>query len=323
MTASIADPLLAGANGTDGDVGTPAKVVDAASSAKPVSYKKCYFTVAWLSLTSLGLLGLACVYSPLMSPKPPGTLAVTGWGDPSCYTVTGGTCMVYGCNADRGAVCGYGHNCVCKEGCTGADGLCYHNVSSYKLVGKNVRFKNVKYSDQSLYAARTWFMEQLRTTSSEGKYADLWNVYKMPGYDWLHQQEMFLFSPVEFPEYAAGVASTKMAAYIPTGGKGKDNSGGVVVPVGSMFIVSLFHLTSRHLLANRYPFNIGYVMNTMCKPRSHPNAVEINGALGQASWYEHHASWEVFGWVWSDPREGGYWVADPPLDIPEIKFCGR
>merc|ERR1711862_379967 len=111
------------------------------------------------------------------------------------------------------------------------------------------------------------FMEQVRTTSSEGQYADLWNVYKMPGYDWLHQQEMFMLSPAEFPEYAAGVSTTKMPAYIPTGGKGDDKSG-VVVPVGSMFIVALYHLTSRHLLANRDPFNIGYVMNTMCKPRS-------------------------------------------------------
>merc|ERR1719433_1347186 len=130
--------------------------------------------------------------------------------------------MVSDCNTDRQAVCTSDHNCVCAHGCTGADGRC-RSMSSYSLVGKNVRFRYVKWSDQYLYAPRTFFMEQLRTTSSAGVFADLWNVYKMPGVDFAYGQEMFLLSPVEFPEYAAGVADTKMSAYIPSNdGKGKD-----------------------------------------------------------------------------------------------------
>jgi len=228
--------------------------------------------------------------------------------------------MISNCYAERGAVC-RGSNCVCANGCTGADGIC-RNISSYKLVGKNVRFRNVKFSDQYLYAPRTWFMEQIRTTDTAGQYADLWNVYKMPGKDYQYGQEMFLLSPVEFPEYAAGVADTKMRAWIPLGDKKGADGNGIVIPVGSLFVVDLYHLTSRHLLANKYPFNIAYIMNNICRPNSHPNAVEINGALGRASWYIHHASWEVFGWVWSDPGEGGYWVPEPPLDVP-LQICGH
>merc|ERR1719362_2037371 len=85
--------------------------------------------------------------------------------------------------------------------------------------------------------------------------------------------------------------------------------------------VLLYH-GGRRRLANKFPFNIAYVMNSLCRPNSHPEAVQINGALGTASWYIHHASWEVFGWVWSDPGEGGYWVPDSPLD-DDIPVCKR
>jgi len=183
----------------------------------------------------------------------------------------------------------------------------------------------VQYKDQYMYAPRTFFMEQLRTTASKGVYADSWNLYRVPGHLWkpglsvggyIGSDVAYLLSPVEFPEYAAGVASTKMQAWIPLGGDSKSNSGsGIVIPVGSMLVADLYHLTSRHGLANANPFNPASVMLTMCVPKGHPNAVEINGAVGQASFYVHHASWEVFGWVWSDPGEGGYWVPEPPLNF--------
>jgi len=242
--ASISNPLLAGSYVADGEKGTMMEKVDAASIAEPAFYRKCYFTVACLSLVSLGLLGLACVYSPLTSPRTPGTLLVNGWGDASCYTFTGGTCMVENCYAFRDAYCTSDHNCACANGCTGADGICHHNISSYNLVGKSVRFRNVKWSDNYLYAPRTFFMEQLRTAPfpEVGTYANLWNVYKVPGLDSQYHQEMFLLSPVEFPEFAAGVADTKLSAYIPSNGKSGVDNGGIVIPVGSMFTVSLYHL---------------------------------------------------------------------------------
>jgi len=291
--ASIIHPLLAGANVVDGWIGAMTKEIDSASSNKPASYRKCYLTVTWLSLTSLGLLGLACMYSPLMRPKSPGTVLVPGWGDAACYTVTGGTCKILNCHPERHAVCSLG-NCVCETGCTGADGNCY-NIRNYSLVGKSVRFTNVKYSDQYLSAPDNLW-EQLQGSTKP----DFWNVYKMPGGDFQNGHEMFLLSPVKFPEYVAGIANNHGISTDP-------------------FIVSLYHLTSRHLAANWFPYDPGLVMNALCRPHSHPEAVEINGRHGASSWYMHEFSSNVFGSVSTNPGEGGYWVPEPRLDIP---LCG-
>jgi len=310
--AGISDPLLRTA---DEGGAKEAEVVEVPKSARPWP-RKLYLAVGLLGACACGL-ACAGARSPKAYPTAALTSLVSGWGDAACYTVTGGTCMIYGCNADRGAVCGVGHNCVCESGCTGADGIC-RPTAGYQVIARNVRLRNAKFSGQYLYAPRSWFMEQLRVTDQKGKYADLWNIYKLPGKDYLWRQDMYFLSPAEFPEYAAGVANTKMEAYVP--GKGGGDNSGFVVPVGSLFVVDLFHLTSRHGLLDRDPFNIGQVMNTLCRPREHPEAIQISGSLGQATWYVHHASWEVFGWVWSQPGEGGHWVPEPPLNHT-LPFC--
>lgn len=325
--AEVKAPLL-GADGQEAGA-----FDDVAGQCKKSSFAKTrrYLSVAALCLAGVGMLNAASYYRKKIVPSYFSS-TTTGWGEASCYKNTGGTCYIQGCNADRKAECSTGH-CWCKEGCVGSDGLCRADVSSYKLVASNFRLKNFYWKDQYMYAPRTWFMEQLRTTTANSGYADLWNLYELPGPMWVpyglsgafKDTPGYFLSPVEFPEYAAGIASTKMQAYVPTGGGGKNNkgsSGGIVIPVGSMFVVDLYHLTSRHLLANTAPFNPAVVMNSLCRPAKYPEAIEINGGFGQASWYVHTASWEVFGWVWSDPQEGGYWVPDPPLNI-SLPTCRR
>merc|ERR1712194_550456 len=104
-----------------------------------------------------------------------------------------------------------------------------------------------------------------------GGYPDRWNIYQMPGQQWVPyglqgsftEHHGYLISPVAYPEFAAGISDTKMKAYIPLNSNSKGSgshssrgsSDGIIIPVGSMFIVSLYHLTSRYLMANRCPFD--------------------------------------------------------------------
>merc|ERR1712232_996655 len=211
-------------------------------------------------------------------------------------------------------------------------GKCRHDLNQYELMASNFRLRNVKWKDQYLYAARTWFMEQLRTTVYKGKYADTWNLYRVPGPTWtpygaqigamgdqgtishgaglgyLINGSRYILSPVEFPEFAAAIANNKARLSIPVGGD-KNHDPDFYIKVGSMYAVDLYHLTHRHLAANRFPFDPSLIFNDICRPQNAPTAtaIEINGMFGTASWYVHTASWLVYGWVWSDPSEGGYW----------------
>merc|ERR1712176_321917 len=121
--------------------------------------------------------------------------------------------------------------------------------------------------------------------------------------------DAYIVSPVEFPEYAAGIAKN----WKPRINKVRDD----LYFTGSDWQVELFHLSSRLLLANAMPFDPRRVLNSLCKIG---NAVRIKGGLGQVSWYLHHLSWRVFGWGQTDPEEGGDWVPEPLFDFP-LESC--
>lgn len=41
-----------------------------------------------------------------------------------------------------------------------------------------------------------------------------------------------------------------------------------------------------------------------------------------AWFYVHHASWQVYGWLWSNnPGAGGLWVPDPPFPSGSVPQC--
>jgi len=235
------------------------------------------------------------------------TELVEGWGDARCYTFTGGTCHIEGCDAVRNATCSGWGKCFCATGCAGADGLCYPTQG--EIVASNFKLRNVKYNNQYMYIPSVFFEEQLRTTEFPGKYATSFNLWKVPGSSRL-VEDMYYLQPVAYPEYTVGIGITKMWDPFLV-----STSGFVIpIPLGSLFPAYAYHMTTRHLLAKYQPFNPVMMMMDVCTPAAQPDAVVLNGAMGKASLYIHHLSWEVFGWVWSDPGEGGYWVPDPPID---------
>lgn len=250
-----------------------------------------------------------------------------GWGEAKCYKVTGGTCRLGRCRAERNAKCSFG-TCYCETGCVGADGVCRSNLQEYKLVASNFRLRNNKWQDQYLYTPRTQFFEQLRVTEYKGKYADKWNLYEIPGPTWLpdFQQVMalggsvndinwgfgyrvdeprYILSPAEYPEYAAAIANNDLR---------------ITLGVGSLYSVEVYHLSKRHLLADALPFNPSLIFNRLCRPPGSPAAVEIDGLYSTAAWYVHMASWKTYGWMWGDPKAGGHWQMETesgqPIDIP-------
>jgi len=232
--------------------------------------------------------------SALVGAQPPG-----GWGNAQCYAVTGGTCSFTQCDPARKARCTWAQ-CTCAPGsCVGADGVCHH--SEARLVASNFRLRNVKFRDQYLFAPKNFFEEQLRTTVNVGMFPDLWNLYQLPGLAFTNNQSLFYFlRPVAYPEYVVGVGQSVMSdAGLP----------------GSIYSALLLHLTSRRGPLNWLPYNPSLAMSSFCTPAGHADSVVISPLAGTASLYIHHLSWEVFGWVWSDPGEGGYWTPEPPLSV--------
>lgn len=253
---------------------------------------------AFLGL-ALGALGLLYRAEPpagsFGGALPALNTSLAGQANGACYLWTGGTCRVFNCNSARKASCVWG-SCVCKSGCVDASGNCDHAISGYELVASNIRLRNVKY-DQYLYTPRTWFMKQLRVESQAGKYADEWNVYRVPGTAF--GKEYYLFSPTEYPTYAAGVTADR-----------------------APFQMSLTRVIVVDMSRNdQDPWGL---FQYVCESTTHPGAWEISnfhdGGNG-VKWYVHRGSWEVFGYFFgalvssAKVGEGGEWMPDPPVSL--------
>merc|ERR1712039_580007 len=79
----------------------------------------------------------------------------------------------------------------------------------------------------------------------------------------------------------------------------------------------VFHMTSRILLADSYPFPPLTMLTTLCIPKGgqQSGAVEVNSFAGTVSLNVYPLSWEVFGRIWNDPGDAGSWVPEPPFDF--------
>lgn len=264
--------------------------------------------LAKVLLVSTVLLGLACAACGLLYRAGPSQNSLGGaqsvpqtdlrdWAKLPCYTVTGGTCFVQDCKPERHADCSFG-SCLCSAGCVGADGNCYKDIKGYELVASKIRLRNIKFTDY-LYTPRTWFLQQLRVTSTPRTYADKWNVYRVPGTAF--EEEYYMISPVEYPGYAAGI-TTDMTV------------------TAKVIVVDIRN-------NNQDPWGI---FQYLCEPPHHPGAWQISNVHMQGQgvkWYVHHGSWRVFGYLWgalraaADVGEGGEWMPEPPINL-SLPRCG-
>jgi len=189
----------------------------------------------------------------------------------------------------------------------GADGNCHS--SGPQKVASNFKLRNVKFDDQYLYASTNPMYSQLRTTRSPDD-TSLFNLYRLPGK--LFQTKVlganvsrnggidaYFLQPVKQPEYTVGLSDSYQV-------------------LGSQLAVDIFHMTHPHA-ADAAPFDPALMMMKTCTPRGHEDAVEFDiipsSGVGGSAMYIHHGSWLVYGWAWSSPSDGGYWVPEPAFDF--------
>merc|ERR1712107_924118 len=74
--------------------------------------------------------------------------------NPECWGFTGGTCAVFGCHAERRAVC-KSWFCVCDSGCAGLDGKCHQKQS--KLIASGIKFESRAWPSHYLHGFPPYF----------------------------------------------------------------------------------------------------------------------------------------------------------------------
>jgi len=251
------------------------------------------------------------------------------WGTSKCYKYSGASCSeITGdgtCPASRQSECSSFGYCWCPNGCVGSDGHCYSNVTEYKLVAKKIKFRNMYWTDQYLYAPHYGGFMQLRTAAKKYSwYAFEWDIYELPGNMYHTGKPGYFISPHQYPGYVAAVATSNWAVHIPGTGPDLDAqhhqiNGGTTIPVGSQYVVDTYS-TNPPL----GPYSPDLLVNHICTPREHPDehAVEIWGAFGKIPWYLHMFSWLVYGYSFGDAGQQGYWVVEPPIQH-QFPLCPR
>lgn len=237
--------------------------------------------------------------------------------------------------ADPAAPPGAG-KCACPNGCMGADGSCYTNVTN-KLVASKFTIKNAKWPDYKMYVQRMSVFNQMKTTSFSSGYnmgQDKFSLYQLPGK--FNGETMFFLGSDKWPDYVFAL----------------DSTGGTAVSLWGGYAVSL---TEKH-----EPWSLKDVMLRVCSARKtgHPDAIMIGSSVpsgGSTVWaYIHSGSWLVYGYwyperlleskaagyipgmggsssaskpttpaptIASVPGEGGYWIPEPPLPRGLLKDC--
>eukprot|EP00928_Gymnodinium_smaydae_P053652 TRINITY_DN37593_c0_g1_i1.p1 TRINITY_DN37593_c0_g1~~TRINITY_DN37593_c0_g1_i1.p1 ORF type:complete len:351 (-),score=47.03 TRINITY_DN37593_c0_g1_i1:64-1044(-) len=234
--------------------------------------------------------------------------------DKKCWSFTGGTCNVYGCNAERNATCvrpglvfAY---CDCPDGCAGPDGAC-HNEDN-KLVTGEFTLTNVKWSDQHLYVPSFVLYNQLRT-SAKGEDTEQYKfqLYRVPGKSPDGLQRYMLASESN-PDYVVSMQDN-WNAFVPS------------IPGQSVYKTNVIKGAGRGSDGMPHVILPQAVMWVVCRPKR-GTGLQIGVALPTYGsdvqvyvWmYMHTGSWMTFGWVqtwWGEPDARARWTAEPPIDV--------
>lgn len=161
--------------------------------------------VAWSLLASVGC-GLIVYRRAIskMQKSVRGTAVVDllVHNDPACIENTGGTCSIFGCNADRGpthcAFWHYRHRCLCQPGyCSGIDGKCTQQQNP--LMAKDVVFRNAQWPDYHM-AVKSW-SRAVWATEDDVDDSGRWTIHALPVYD-SEPPNMFIVTNKQYPDYA-------------------------------------------------------------------------------------------------------------------------
>jgi len=211
-----------------------------------------------------------------------------------CYGFTGATCSVRGCDVDRGAVCEK-NMCVCKAGCSGANGICYTGVTN-EPVKVAFTLSNVKWPSYSMIFQRSSSFGQLKATNAYtwlNSETDKFNLHKLPGAT--DSSPRFLLGSPAYLQYVARIAPAEGKASAP-------------VPQG---------LFAAKLERGYSPISLSL---TVCYNSSADGL--MFGDTQENIWASLiRGSWLVYGFTGkkSDVGEAGLWKASPPLTNLEVQ----
>lgn len=246
----------------------------------------------------LGMSNISATAVPLNLDLP------TGWNT-ECFTWTGGTCFMFGCDAERGDTECSSSRCMCTRGCAGSDGKCYNGLKN-QIVASSFTLQNVKWPDQSMYipsGVAAVVEDQLRTSTSDGS---KFSLYMLP-------DGSYLMASAEWPDYVVDISLTEIV--LPR----TKNSDAVEIPRWDV-------------RAHRLGWWHGGLRTSslkICNPddTEHPDAVLFrnmySGTIRPATIFIRHGSWKIYGYIISDdPGNGGYWIPEPPLPfkLPSCNF---
>lgn len=207
----------------------------------------------------------------------------------ACYSFTGGTCNVRGCDVGRGALC-ESNKCICRAACAGADGVCYTGRGN-DLVKAAFTLTNVEWPSYSMYFQRTSTFGQLKATNAFTGDTDKFALYKLPGAA-SPEEERFLLGSVTFPRYVARVAPTEGAAPFPRGFFATDLE--KAYSPKALALVACYNASAEALMF---------------------------GNDEESTWvYLTRGSWLIYGFDGkkTDVGEGGLWRPSPPLTDLEL-----
>jgi len=222
------------------------------------------------------------------------------YGTVTCYTNTGGSCYMGGCNASRAAKC-VSSTCVCEGACAGANGQCYKGATN-KQIAKGFKLKNYYWPKYSMYFQGESIFGQIKTTnaySALNLHKDMFNLYKLPG------------------------ASTKNASFFLSSYKYTDLVARIGLTTGTALKTHGFYATA--LKDGKSPDVLAV---HVCYDAKH-KAIMI-GNVAQTWWaYVHRGSWLVYGSAASSAKKstvgtGGLWKPEPMFtkkEIAELPSC--
>lgn len=221
------------------------------------------------------------------------------YNDPRCLRNSGGTCAIWGCNADRGPTdCVYwtpgvthmfenGHYCMCQPGyCAAMDGKCYPNNNN-TLVASRVAIRNAQWMDYHMYI-RGWDVYLDDDVPSD---RGLWNVYSLPDYTGAGATN-FLLMNVDYPDFVLTMEHQC------TSHSHRDDTCHYVPKVTWLYKMDSSFVTMMHTA----PWmTLAYTMVNMDYGNKFFAGTQLGWGVSAISNYG------------SAPGPSAYWVFDPPL----------
>lgn len=217
-----------------------------------------------------------------------------------CLVNTGGVCTFSACHKERGPTSCQDGTCICKGGCTGADGICRKQKNKVVLADftmQNFRWQTYLYADDS----------NLRVTRDAASLSNHFTLMQTP-------DDEFIIYAKAAPDYAL-TASLNYRKLSPTqvNMKGSDGvfSSYPAPPAGRLALIFTAPPGGYNDKKRKEPYRFNQTRPVMLQSFAYPRHYIHSPAasIGDAP-----------AMSYDDPGDGALWIFEPPL--PAEFFAG-